>query len=60
MKAAIRDAENAVKKEIEKAKKAIADETDPEKKKVLEAALANLENNLRNIQDAGQAYAKKV
>lgn len=49
-----------MKKEIEKAKKAIADETDPEKKKVLEAALANLENNLRNIQDAGQAYAKKV
>jgi hypothetical protein len=60
MLAAIRDAENAVIKEIEKAKKAIAEETDPEKKKVLEAALANLENNLRNIKDAGQVYAKQV
>ena len=60
MLAAIRDAQNACEKEIERAKKAIAEETDPEKKKVLEAALANLESNMKHLKEMGDVYAKKA
>lgn len=58
MNAAVRDAQNAAQKAIDRAKKAIAEETDPEKKKVLEQALANLEGQRRNLKDAAEAYAK--